>query len=137
MLLYFRISSVCAAGHTRAPICKAIPHRTARAGPSNVTRNSSPLVNTSRPLCQAMAPSPGVRGIELFFAHVRSSTAESVSVEPTRSVKNTVASTRSTVGVWARVRQELLDLVETLAVVAKLPVVPRVARQRAVVPPAA
>ena len=69
-------------------------HSIARPGPSKVAKNPSPAVSTSSPRC-----SPRRRRIAVWYRasssrHARSPSAEACSVEPTRSVKSTVESTR-------------------------------------------
>ena len=74
----------------------ACAHRTARAGPSNVARNPSPVVSTSVPRWRVdLALRPLVMSARAVASTRASPSSAALLVESTMSVNSTVASTRS------------------------------------------
>ena len=71
------------------------PHRTARAGPSNVASNPSPVVSISVPGIDAICARPPRGGARAALSMLRRLCSRPCSVDPTMSVNSTVASTRS------------------------------------------
>ena len=92
--------------------------RIARAGPSKMARKPSPIVFTSRPRWRASSRRTVASWRSSSVSPAPVAEPAAMSVEPTMSVKRTVASALSGFAAAAAADQELLDLVEEGVLVA-------------------